>query len=100
MKNSSERIGALRKALHKNTSPLSSGLRSHRLINVGFGISPNRPGNTGFADYTAGGEFHPAPKILNYGNIILPVCRCGYIHFLVFKVDFSQRRYKSFAFIW
>lgn len=38
---------------------------SHPDYTVGFGIAPNRPPKR-FADYTAGGELHPAPKNIFY----------------------------------
>ena len=40
------------------------------LITVGYGISPYQSCIAGVADYTAGGEFHPAPKYLQYYYII------------------------------
>ena len=64
-KNGSDKSEPPKKNLSQKTP-----LFSHPDFTVGFGISPNRP-IKGSRTLTAGGEFHPAPKIFNY-FIILP----------------------------
>ena len=36
-----------------------------RTVTVGSGIAPDRAAKMPLADYTAGGEFHPAPKTID-----------------------------------
>jgi len=54
-------------------------LFSHPDFTVGIGISPIRQPKL-LADYTAGREFHPAPKIaffnMNFYNFIIQECSC------------------------
>ncbi len=59
---------------YKNTQgnytsvPYAYSFFSHPDYTVGFGITPNQP-PAWVADYTAGGESHPAPKnLFIYGN--------------------------------
>jgi hypothetical protein len=47
---------------------------SHPDCTVGSGISPDQSCHAGVAGYTAGGEFHPAPKIL-----VDWIIHCGFV---------------------
>lgn len=52
----------------------------HPDFTVGFGISPNRPPKR-FADFTAGRELHPTPKILYSNDIIISPLRIVKLYF-------------------
>jgi len=57
-------------------------------ITVGFGIAPNQPENR-FADYTAGGESHPAPNTVLLCFYYIPANRnCQRNYFVYLSIKF------------
>ena len=52
----------------------------HPDFTVGLGIAPNRPPKR-FADFTAGRELHPTPKILYSNDIIISPLRIVKLYF-------------------